>query len=68
MRNARNKLVDLSDKVEGDIQDRQKKKKKLPDLEIWHLQRLLHTIMQVTKGNCKGIEFDSEDRVEGRMK
>lgn len=25
MRNARNKLVDLSDKVEGDIQDRQKK-------------------------------------------
>lgn len=26
MRNTRNKLVDLSDKVEGDIQDRQKKK------------------------------------------
>lgn len=32
MRNARNKLVDLSDKVEGDTQDRQKKKK---NFQIW---------------------------------
>lgn len=31
MRNTRNKLVDLSDKVEGDIQDRQKKK----NFQIW---------------------------------
>lgn len=34
MRNARNKLVDLSDKVEGDTQDRQKKKKK-KNFQIW---------------------------------